>query len=211
MSFCRWSSDDYTCDLYVYQHHAGHYVIHVAAGRFDFDRSTLPALDGTTTRWIERHMEITKRIESAKTVPIGLPYDGKSCICNSRPHLVKVMRELKEMGYCVPDWAITNVEVEELAEAMARDGDPTLGLRTLPNHDVVGVRRFMFTWGLLVGIDGSGYRLRYCYEHQRDALNALMAWDGVGDPPGPWVKKKGLGVDQLNPALFNGESDNAKA
>lgn len=38
-----------------------------------------------------------------------------------------------------------------------------------------------------------GRGCRYCYENYRDAQNALMAWDGEGDPPGPWIKEKPSG------------------
>lgn len=66
---------------------------------------------------------------------------------------------------------------------------------------VCGLRRFNFTVGLVVGLSFEGYERRYCYEHARDALAALVAWDGREHPGGPWIKCKGAGVDLLNPAL----------
>lgn len=45
------------------------------------------------------------------------------------------------------------------------------------------------------------YAGRYCYEHAHEARAALVAWDGVGHPPGPWIKCKGYGIDLLNPEL----------
>ena len=35
----------------------------------------------------------------------------------------------------------------------------------------------------------------------KDALRALLDWDGLGHPAGPWIKCKGAGIDLLNPAL----------
>lgn len=68
-----------------------------------------------------------------------------------------------------------------------------------------GLFRFMFTTGLMVGLDAGGYERRYCYEHGEDALAALVAWDGAGHPSGPWIKLKGMWggerVDLLNPEL----------
>lgn len=61
--------------------------------------------------------------------------------------------------------------------------------------------RFNFTWALVVGLDESGYALRYCYEHQADASTALKSWNGIGHPSGPWIKCKGPGIDLLNPEL----------
>lgn len=71
--------------------------------------------------------------------------------------------------------------------------------RELPTGDVIGVRQMVVTFGLFVGITEDGYRYRYCYELAEDALTALRTWDGIGDAPGPWIKRKGLGVDQLGP------------
>ena len=65
---------------------------------------------------------------------------------------------------------------------------------------VCGLQMFMYTAGLMVGIDSFGYERRYCYERAADARRALAAWDGRGHPGGPWIKCKGLGVDLLNPA-----------
>lgn len=61
--------------------------------------------------------------------------------------------------------------------------------------------RFNFTWGLVVGLNESGYARRYCYEHEVDAAVALKSWDGAGHPKGPWIKCKGAGIDLLNPEL----------
>lgn len=49
----------------------------------------------------------------------------------------------------------------------------------------------IFTTGLFVIVaDLSMWRTRYCYEHMKDAALALSSWNGVGDPPGPWIKRK---------------------
>ncbi len=56
------------------------------------------------------------------------------------------------------------------------------------------VQSFMVTSGLLVGVRfdefGYSYDARYCFEHSFSAFAALHAWDGTGDPPGPWIKEK---------------------
>lgn len=54
-----------------------------------------------------------------------------------------------------------------------------------------GVKHLCFTAGLFVGLNPYGYEWRYCYPNMMDAVNALEAWDGSGDPPGPWIKIKG--------------------
>jgi hypothetical protein len=68
-----------------------------------------------------------------------------------------------------------------------------------------GLHRFLFTTGLMVGLDATGYERRYCFERHEDALAALSEWDGTGHPSGPWIKMKGMldgkGVDLLNPGF----------
>lgn len=81
--------------------------------------------------------------------------------------------------------------------------------RELPSGKTAAVRPMFYTWGLFVGLDPVGYEVRYCYEDGGIALAALMEWDGEGDPPGPWVKKKGSGFDMLNPALARDDFDDA--
>lgn len=63
------------------------------------------------------------------------------------------------------------------------------------------VLRMLFTWGLFYGCDEVGTRGRYCYEFVEDALAALETWNGTGHPPGPWIKHKGRGVEELNPSF----------
>lgn len=64
----------------------------------------------------------------------------------------------------------------------------------------IGVYNMAYTTGLFVDLDEAGYDHRYCYEHRRDTVAALEAWDGTGDPPGPWIKQKGAeGGDRMNP------------
>jgi hypothetical protein len=64
---------------------------------------------------------------------------------------------------------------------------------------LVGLLRFNFTVGLVVGLDWLGHDRRYCYEHAEEAVEALDAWDGHDHPDGPWIKCKGAGIDLLNP------------
>lgn len=69
-------------------------------------------------------------------------------------------------------------------------------LRMLPDGRLIGVYRFMYTYGLCVGIQMNAeqydaYQYRYCYAQCKDAAMAATTWDGTGDPPGPWIKLKG--------------------
>ena len=87
---------------------------------------------------------------------------------------------------------------DPIESALVRNGYHPI--RKLPTGDWAGVLDMMFTYGLMVGCDTSGFRTRFCYEHRADASKALMDWNGEGDPPGLWIKEKGRGGDRLNPA-----------
>ena len=70
-------------------------------------------------------------------------------------------------------------------------------IRVLPTGVNAGVQDMAYTAGLFVDMNESGYRTRYCYETRAEAEAALEAWDGNGDPPGPWIKQKP--EDRLGP------------
>ena len=89
----------------------------------------------------------------------------------------------------------------ELVALLERDG--YLHVRKLRTGEMIGLQRLIFTVGLCVGLDRHGYRTRFCYPTMRDALFASLTWDGEGDPPGPWIKEKGM-VERNNPRALGG-------
>jgi hypothetical protein len=70
-------------------------------------------------------------------------------------------------------------------------------VKVMPDETVCAIQRQLFTVGLIVGLDRVGWKRRYCYEREYDAREALIHWDGKGDPPGPWIKEKPS--DRLGP------------
>lgn len=72
-------------------------------------------------------------------------------------------------------------------------------VRCLSDGRLIGVMRFVYTAGLCVDLDNRGYGVRYCYARMIDAVAAAATWDGIGHPPGPWIKRKGLGDDLAGP------------
>lgn len=72
-------------------------------------------------------------------------------------------------------------------------------LQEVPGHGLCGLHKYLFTTGLVIGLDEDGLAGRYCYAQWADAWKALRNWDGVGDPTGPWIKYKGTGGERLGP------------
>lgn len=68
----------------------------------------------------------------------------------------------------------------------------------VPDRGICAIMPFMYTYGLCYGIDETGYVGRYCYSNAYEALLALKAWDGEGDPIGNWIKHKGK-IEYSNP------------
>lgn len=83
-------------------------------------------------------------------------------------------------------------------DALRAQGYSDIGVRA---KALCTIKDFNFTTAVVVGLGPVGYERRYCFEHGREARQALGAWDGRGHPGGPWIKCKGAGVDLLNPAL----------
>lgn len=86
---------------------------------------------------------------------------------------------------------------KEIEDAIAENG--YYNIRVIEGKGVCGINRFMFTYGLVVNLDATGYSDRYCYHTEGEATEALSAWDGTGHPPGNWIKHKGYKVDETNP------------
>jgi hypothetical protein len=78
------------------------------------------------------------------------------------------------------------------------------GIREIPGKGLCGLRKFIFTTGLVIGMDEVQYYGRYCYSDESDALKALNEWNGKGDPSGPWIKYKGAPEERSNPEMDNG-------
>src|SRR5574337_47846 len=114
MSFCRWSSDGFQCDLYCYESQDG-FVTHVAASRHtkrvsDYDFSSAEAILESAKK---REMELDD--PENKLLPIGLPHDGETFIDNSLKDMLERVLWLKSLGYIVPDLVI-NAVMEEINE-----------------------------------------------------------------------------------------------
>ena len=115
MSYCRWSSDDYQCDLYIYEDYLGGWTTHVAAKRRVF-KEPLPALVPTTkdnqdARWA-RYTLVKRMLDEADLVAIGLPADGKSFNDPTLEDLRDRVKALRDMGYRVPPRVLETIEQE---------------------------------------------------------------------------------------------------
>lgn len=118
MSYCRFSSNDFQCDVYVYESNQG-FVTHVAASRFDVAPDEFPpqlAADANPVDFVNRHLEVQAILEAAETLPIDSPHAGQTYLSATPGECAALLRKLAEDGFQVPQRAIDALtdEQEEL-------------------------------------------------------------------------------------------------
>lgn len=109
MSYCRWSDDDYQCDVYVYDDVMGGITTHVAGRRYVFAEALPPPLELTPDNipeWMERHEKIMQMTSAAVLEPIDLEGAGASFNHDTGVEAAAQLEELKELGFRVPQYAI---------------------------------------------------------------------------------------------------------
>lgn len=111
MSYCRWSSDNWKCDLYCYADCGGGYTTWVAGRKHKGDIPKLPPLGSIGME--EWHLIYTKQkefLDTAEMEDIGLKYDGQNFNDPDLRAFLKRLLHLKETGYNVPDFVIEGIK-----------------------------------------------------------------------------------------------------
>ena len=112
MSLCRWSSNDYQCDVYVYGSDVG-WMTHVAGRRYVFTQPLPPVVelprgftDDQFEAWWERQQTVQAMLNPDTMVGIGLPHDGESFTDPTADGCADRLEALQCAGYRVPQRAI---------------------------------------------------------------------------------------------------------
>jgi hypothetical protein len=115
MSYCRWSSDDFQCDVYVYESLAG-FETHVAAARHVLTKplpDPVPIPRGPRARnesawdeWFARNEQVHAILAATVLAPIGLQHDGESFTHATAAECAENLEALRVAGYVVPQYAI---------------------------------------------------------------------------------------------------------
>jgi hypothetical protein len=117
MSFCRWSSDDFRCDIYAYESEAG-FIVHVASSRYLGDIPRVPfILDVSNEEFIKAYNAQHEFLKTAKQQKIGLEHDGETFQYDSLPEMLGGLRDLKNKGYRIPDWTFKEI-LREITEGV---------------------------------------------------------------------------------------------
>jgi hypothetical protein len=114
MSYCRWSSDDFQCDVYVYEDCDSGFTTHVAGYKRIFKEPIPPDVPlEKSNQWLERYGKVMKIVDEAELVAIGLPCDSESYNDDTASECADRLESLRAMGYRVPQYAIDALRSEE--------------------------------------------------------------------------------------------------
>ena len=101
MTYCRFSSENFGCDLLIYKSEEG-YVIEVAKDRIAgvIPQTNMALLAYRKDKeYFAQVMRQAEFIETAKRIPIGLPFDGQKFIEPDYEALSKRLLLLQVTGY----------------------------------------------------------------------------------------------------------------
>lgn len=118
MSYCRFSSDSFRSDLYVYEADDG-VVIHVASNRLvladDQRHPRWPDTDSVESVWSAFELDyraFMDAVDVAERVDIGLSRDGRTYRNLTFTDAADLVRSLAAEGYRVPEGVADDLEAE---------------------------------------------------------------------------------------------------
>jgi hypothetical protein len=120
VSYCRWSSDDFQSDVYVYEDVSGGFTTHIAGNRVVFAEPLPPEIPYSkenSSVWMKRYAVVSKMLEAAEHVAIDLPHAGETFSDPTPAACADRLEELRALGYVVPQYAIDALREEAKEQA----------------------------------------------------------------------------------------------
>lgn len=126
MSYCRWSSMNWMCDIYAYEDVSGGWTTHVSGRRYvrapvsdEWAMEALIKKEIGPEEFAKAHRATMEDLEAIPLEPIGLAHDGESFNDPDLESFRDRLAMLREAGYKLPDYVFEAI-AEEIAE---RDDD----------------------------------------------------------------------------------------
>ena len=118
MSYCRWSSDNYKSDFYVYEDVSGGWTIHMAARRVVGDVPPLewpkdPTDKAQQDAFMRSYRAQSEFFDTATREDIGLPHDGESYGFATAGECADKCEELAALGYHLPAGVVEALRQED--------------------------------------------------------------------------------------------------
>lgn len=127
MSYCRFSGDNFACDLYCYADVSGGYTTLVAVNRvlgeipkeepWPGEGASEAEIEAWSHRAAAAHRAQMDFLQSAERAPIGLPHDGAGFNDPDLESFLARVTSLRAMGYRVPDYVLDTIR-EEIADEL---------------------------------------------------------------------------------------------
>lgn len=122
MSYCRWSSDNWRSDVYVYPSSQG-WETHVATNRVvgeiprepDWGLITTAEAEGTK-QFVREHNAVLEYLRTAERTPIGLAHDGESFNDSTPLGCLETLLMLRKEGYHIPEAALEELREESTTQ-----------------------------------------------------------------------------------------------
>ncbi len=122
MSYCRWSTDNFACDLYCYADVSGGWTTHVASSRYkgDIPKTDWSLREGETDETWSIRLAAEYKAQHEYLMACGqeiidLPFAGETFNDRTLEDFLVRLRTLRALGYQFPDDVIQMVE-EEIAD-----------------------------------------------------------------------------------------------
>lgn len=134
MSYCRWSSDDHACDVYVWADCDGGFRTEVAGRRRIFKVPmpppvTLPVGEANSAErtawasaWVERSQAVSRLVDDESTfdwLDLHDPEGGHSYWHDTAGECADNLERLRDAGFNVPQSAIDSLREDEREERSA--------------------------------------------------------------------------------------------
>jgi hypothetical protein len=112
MAYCRFSSDNFQCDVYVYEGGGG-WTTHVAGNR---PLGAIPARPAPTSdnfvEFVAAHRAQLEFLATCARAFITLPHAGESFLDDTPGACADRLLMLRALGYTVPQYAIDELRME---------------------------------------------------------------------------------------------------
>lgn len=130
MSYCRWSSDDFQCDVYVYEDVGGFWSTNVAGRRRVIPPDVLASfpvsVDGDMAAWFARHRALMEWMATTEQQWVDLshlPSAGESFRDDTPGECADRLEALRAEGFNVPQYAIDELRAEATTPTPEGQGD----------------------------------------------------------------------------------------
>ena len=122
MSYCRWSSMNWTCDLYCYADISAGWTTHVAHRRRidpvpEVRQEDFIARKISIAEYTQLHRRQMIALEQTPFEPLRLPHAGETFKDSTLAEFKGRLLELRQLGYRFPDDVIDQIDAELADEA----------------------------------------------------------------------------------------------